>query len=46
VGRLLGDEGLARRLSLAGRRKVESWSWSQMLPEWDSLLRAAHSRSV
>lgn len=38
VRRLLREPGLARRLSADGRRKVEAFDWSIMLPKWEELL--------
>jgi L-malate glycosyltransferase len=38
VRRLLGEPGLAARLSRNGRRKAEAMDWSTILPRWKSLL--------
>jgi len=38
VRRLLSNSDLAGRLSLAGRRKTESFDWSSILPRWERLL--------
>ena len=44
VSRLIDDPELARRLALAGRRKVEEFDWQIMLKRWDALLLDAASR--
>jgi glycosyltransferase involved in cell wall biosynthesis len=38
VRRLLTEPGLAGRLSLNARAKVEGFDWSRILPRWNSLL--------
>lgn len=37
VRRLISDEGMAGRLSRNGRRKVEQFDWSAILPKWERL---------
>lgn len=37
VRRLIGDPQLAERLSRDGRRLVETWDWSVILPQWTGL---------
>jgi glycosyltransferase involved in cell wall biosynthesis len=39
VRRLLGEEGVAGRLSRNGRLKVEQFDWLNILPRWEKLLR-------
>ncbi len=41
VRRLFEEPGLAARLSRNGRRKVEKFDWSHILPEWEALIRQA-----
>jgi glycosyltransferase involved in cell wall biosynthesis len=38
VRRVLGEPGLAERLSRAGRAKAEEFDWSRALPRWQELL--------
>jgi glycosyltransferase involved in cell wall biosynthesis len=38
VRRLMGEEGVAGRLSRNGRIKVEQFDWSAILPQWERLL--------
>jgi glycosyltransferase involved in cell wall biosynthesis len=38
VHRILSETGLAERLSINGRNKVERFDWSGMISRWDSLL--------
>jgi glycosyltransferase involved in cell wall biosynthesis len=46
VMRLLTDPGLSARLSRNARKKAESYSWSAILPLWETLLTdAARMRS-
>jgi glycosyltransferase involved in cell wall biosynthesis len=44
VRRVLTDPCLAARLSLNGRRKVEQFDWSVVLPEWQRLLEGVALR--
>ena len=44
VERLLTEPGLARRLSEAGRRKIEQMDWSSIIQLWISLLADVESR--
>ncbi|MEW6510878.1 MAG: glycosyltransferase family 4 protein [Bacteroidota bacterium] len=37
VRRVLREPGLAERLSTQGRRKVEEFDWSHLLPQWEEL---------
>jgi glycosyltransferase involved in cell wall biosynthesis len=47
VRRLLGEEGVAGRLSRNGRLKVEQFDWSTVLPQWEQLFRdVAEKRTV
>ena len=39
VRRLLHEPGLAPRLSEQGRRKVETFDWSHLLPRWEELFQ-------
>lgn len=39
VRRLMGEEGVAGRLSRNGRLKVEQFDWSTVLPRWEQLFR-------
>jgi glycosyltransferase involved in cell wall biosynthesis len=39
VRRLFEERDLAARLSRNGRLKAEKFDWSQILPEWESLIR-------
>lgn len=41
VQRLVTEGGLAERLSCNGRRKVEEFGWSNILPRWEKLLMEA-----
>jgi glycosyltransferase involved in cell wall biosynthesis len=41
IRRVLGEPGLAARLSRNGRRKAEAMDWSVVLPQWETLLSAA-----
>lgn len=41
VRRLLAEPELAARLSAAARARVEPYSWSRLLPEWEALLAAS-----
>lgn len=45
VREVLCEKGLSRRLSLAGRRKVEAMSWEAMLPRWANLLSGGNERA-
>jgi len=45
VERLLKQPGLAARLSLNGRRKVERFDWGRVLPQWEQLLREIYPTS-
>jgi glycosyltransferase involved in cell wall biosynthesis len=38
VLRVLHEPGLAARLAVNARRKAESYDWSHVLPQWESLL--------
>lgn len=38
VQRLLTEDGLAERLSMNARRKVEQFDWPMILPKWERLL--------
>jgi glycosyltransferase involved in cell wall biosynthesis len=38
IRRILTEPGLAQRLSLNARRKVEEFDWSKILPQWEDLL--------
>jgi glycosyltransferase involved in cell wall biosynthesis len=40
VHRVLTEPGLAGRLSHNARTKAEQFDWSQVLPQWDSTLKA------
>jgi glycosyltransferase involved in cell wall biosynthesis len=40
VRRVLGEPGLAQRLSQDGRRQVEQFDWSHILPRWQWLLHS------
>lgn len=44
VRRVLCENGLAERLSRAGREKVEAMSWECVLPEWEALLARVTAR--
>lgn len=37
VARLLTEKGLSERISRNGRRKAESFDWSQVMPRWEEL---------
>jgi len=37
VRRLMGEEGVAGRLSRNGRLKVEQFDWPAILPQWERL---------
>ena len=41
VRQILRDQGLAGRLSAAGRQKAQDFDWSRVLPKWEELLSAA-----
>lgn len=41
IRRVLTEPGLARKLSLNGRRMVEGFDWSIVLPRWNELLESA-----
>jgi glycosyltransferase involved in cell wall biosynthesis len=43
VRRIVGEPDLARRLSSAGRRMVEGFDWSVILPRWKELLESARA---
>jgi glycosyltransferase involved in cell wall biosynthesis len=43
VERLLTENGLAARVSLAARAKTEAFDWSVVLPQWEEMLRAVAS---
>ena len=45
VRRILREPGLAARLSAGGRRRAERTDWSEILPQWEELFRAAHARA-
>jgi len=47
VRRLVTEDGLAERLSRSGRKKVEGFGWTNILPEWEKLLArvAAEART-
>ena len=45
VSILLNDFSLARSISSAARRKVESFDWSQVLPRWQALLNQLVARA-
>lgn len=38
IDRLISDPDLAKRLSENGRKKAESFNWSNILPKWENLL--------
>jgi len=38
IRRVVTEDGLAERLSRNGRRKVEEFGWSHILPRWEKLL--------
>jgi glycosyltransferase involved in cell wall biosynthesis len=40
VERLLGEPGLAARLSMAARVKTQAFDWDVVLPQWEDLLGA------
>ena len=44
IRRILTDPALAQRLSRSARRKVESFDWSRVLPEWEDLLTRPNSK--
>ena len=39
VLRLLGEKGLAKRMSQGGRKKAEFFDWSAILPQWEALFQ-------
>jgi glycosyltransferase involved in cell wall biosynthesis len=39
VERLLSEDGLAARISVAARAKTEAFDWSTVLPQWEEMLR-------
>jgi glycosyltransferase involved in cell wall biosynthesis len=41
VSRLLSEPGLAARLSLNARKKVEKFDWSVVLPQWEGIFADA-----
>jgi glycosyltransferase involved in cell wall biosynthesis len=43
VERILGDAALANRLSSNARAVAASRDWSQVLPQWERLIEAAHA---
>jgi glycosyltransferase involved in cell wall biosynthesis len=46
VMRLLGEPGLAARLSRNARKKAESYSWEAILPRWETVFTdIMHARS-
>ena len=40
IRRILTEPGLAQRLSSNARRKAEQFDWSNILPQWEQLLRS------
>jgi glycosyltransferase involved in cell wall biosynthesis len=46
VRRILTEEGLAKRLSQNGRKKVEQFDWLTILPQWEKLLTIVAERRV
>lgn len=46
VRRFLVEEGLAERLSMNARRKVEQCDWSMILPKWQQLFISIISRNT
>ena len=46
VSRLLGNPGLAARLSRVARAKAESLDWPPIAARWDSLLRRSAARPL
>ena len=44
VRRVLGEEGLAARLSAAARARVLEMDWSRVLPRWEAILLGAGVR--
>jgi glycosyltransferase involved in cell wall biosynthesis len=45
VRRILTEPGLAESLSRAARAKVEQHDWSQILPQWETLLASESKKS-
>lgn len=45
VRRILGEPGLAARLSANARAKAEQYDWSVVLPQWEALLAETISQS-
>jgi glycosyltransferase involved in cell wall biosynthesis len=46
IKRVLIDQRLATKLSVNGRRKVERFDWSIVLPKWEQLLNSIVEKSV